>query len=78
MHDILIAKIPRVEFYRVSFQVSDDYKYLILCDTQVVSVANIESISESIVFKPIFKLSQDIFYVSEYNNFKHYNQFGQT
>lgn len=63
--DIFIANIQRAEFHRIYFHVSDDYKYLILCDTQVVSIANIETISEAIKFKPIFKLSQDVFYVSE-------------
>ncbi|XP_031638770.1 prolyl endopeptidase-like [Contarinia nasturtii] len=62
IHDIFIAKIPRGEFHKVSFEVSNDKKYLILCNNQAVFIANIESLCETIELKPIFKLSPDVFY----------------
>lgn len=64
MSDIFIAKIPRFEIHRATFHVSDDYRYLILCDTQMVSIATIELSNKRLRFKPIFNLQQDVFYVS--------------
>lgn len=66
LHDIFIEEIAKTEIHRLSIHVSDDYRYLILGDSRTVSIANIEFLYERIVFKPIFKLSPDVFYVSEF------------
>lgn len=62
--DKLIAKIQRVEAHLVSFQVSNDYKYLILRDNRMLYIANIESMDEKIKFKPIFEMFRSETYVS--------------
>lgn len=62
--DKLIANIPKAETYDVSFEVSNDYKYLILYDSKALYAANIESLEEDVQFKLIFKISQNITYVS--------------
>lgn len=63
--DKLIAKIRKEDADEVSFKVSNDYKYLILCDSQALSAANIESLDCEIEFKPIFKITDNVTYVSE-------------
>lgn len=67
--DILIAKIHKNDIHRATFHVSDDYKYLILCDSQMVSIAAIDSINKRIRFKSIFTVSQDTFYVNISSHF---------
>lgn len=62
--DKLIANIPKSETYDVSFEVSNDYKYLILYGNKALYAANIESLEEDVLFKLIFKISHDISYVS--------------
>ncbi|XP_055322565.1 uncharacterized protein LOC129578284 [Sitodiplosis mosellana] len=52
--DKLISKIQQSEAHELSFNVSYDYKYLILCDSHMLSVANIETLDESITFKMVF------------------------
>lgn len=63
--DKLIAKIRKAEAHAVSFKVSDDYKYLILCGSRMLSIANIESLQERIKFKIVFDIFKDNFYVSK-------------
>lgn len=67
--DILIAKIHKHDIHRASFHVSDDYRYLILCDSQFVSIAAIDSINKRIRFKSIVTVSQDTFYVNILSHF---------
>lgn len=62
--DILISQIPKSEANDLSFEVSGDYKYLILCNSRVISVANIERIDTNMTFKVIFSIVRDAFYVS--------------
>lgn len=62
--DKLIADIKKGEADEVSFEVSNDYKYLLLSDSQSLCAANIESLEGEIVFKQIFKISGDVTYVS--------------
>ncbi|XP_031634996.1 uncharacterized protein LOC116348227 [Contarinia nasturtii] len=54
--DKLIAKIRKSEAHTVSFEVSNDYKYLILCGSRMLSIANIESLADKINFKIIFDI----------------------
>lgn len=61
--DKLIAKIRKAEAYDLSFKVSCDYKYLILCGSRILCIANIENLMEDIKFKMIFEI-QDASYVS--------------
>lgn len=62
--DILIAKIQKSEADELSFRISNDHRYLILFDSQAVYAANIESLTEEIEFKVIFKITGNITYVS--------------
>lgn len=47
----------------LSFRVTQDYKYLILCGSRVLCIANVENLTEDIKFKMIFEI-QDATYVS--------------
>ncbi|XP_031634997.1 prolyl endopeptidase-like [Contarinia nasturtii] len=67
-YDKLIAKIREEDDDIVSFKVSHDYKYLILFDSQALSIANIESLDEDIKFKRIFKINENISYEYVGNN----------
>lgn len=60
--DKLIAKIRKAEEYDLSFKVSCDYKYLILCGTRMLCIANVENLMEDIKFKMVFDI-QDASYV---------------
>lgn len=60
----MISKIKKCDANTVSFRVSNDYKYLILRSSRTLSVASIKSLDREIKFDLIFKLSQDITYVS--------------
>lgn len=62
--DKLIAKIREEDDDCLSFTVSHDYKFLILFDSQALSIASIESLDEEIKFRRIFKLNENISYVS--------------
>lgn len=62
--DKLIAKIQTEEADELSFQISNDHRYLILFDSQAVYAANVESLTEGIQFLVIFKLTGNISYVS--------------
>lgn len=62
--DRLIANIRKEDAEEVSFEVSNDYKYLILVDSQALSAANIESLEGDIEFIPIFKITDNVTYVS--------------
>lgn len=66
--DKLIAKIRKSEAHALSFEVSSDYKYLILRDNRRISIANIESLEGNIKFKSIFEIFQDASYVSNRND----------
>lgn len=48
----------------MTFKVSHDYKFLILFDSQALSIANIESLDDEMKFRRIFKLDENISYVS--------------
>lgn len=63
--DKLIAKIRKEDDDIMSFKVSNDYKTLILVDSHALSTANIESLDEEITFKRIFKINENISYVSK-------------
>lgn len=52
------------ETHTSSFQISGDYKYLILCQSRMVSIANIESLDVKIEFELIFQIFPDVTYVS--------------
>lgn len=60
----MIAQIQKAEAYEISFEISYDHKYLILSDSQALYAANIESLDEEIQFKVIFKLTENVTYVS--------------
>ena len=62
--DILITKIQESEVDEISFKISNDHRYLILFDSQAVYAANVESLTEEIEFKMIFKITGNITYVS--------------
>lgn len=62
--DKLIAQIQKAEAFEISFEISYDHKYLILSDSQALYAANIESLEEEIQFKVIFKITENITYVS--------------
>lgn len=62
--DIFIAAIKKAETHTSSFQISTDYKYLILRESQLLSIANIESLDVKIQFKLIFRIFPDVTYVS--------------
>lgn len=63
-HDKLIARIRKAEAHTVSFEVSNDYKYLILRGSRMLSIANIESLQENIKFKIVFEIFKGGLYVS--------------
>ncbi|XP_055307555.1 uncharacterized protein LOC129571737 [Sitodiplosis mosellana] len=60
--DKLIAKIRKSEAHELSFQVSFDYKYLILRGSRMLCIANIETLEENIKFKLIFEIFADASY----------------
>lgn len=62
--DKLIAMIQKSEAYELSFKVSCDYKYLILCGSRMLCIANVENLAEDVKFKTIFEIIQDASYVS--------------
>lgn len=62
--DELIARIRKSEAHTFSFEVSNDYKYLILRGNRMLSIANIESLEENIKFKTIFEIFKGQLYVS--------------
>lgn len=66
--DKFIAMIPKAESYEISFQISNDHRYLILFDSHAMYAANVESLEEEIEFKVIFKISGNIMYVSKKND----------
>lgn len=61
---MFIAAIKKTETHTSSFQISDDYKYLILRESLMVSIANIESLDEKIELKLILRISPSVTYVS--------------
>lgn len=63
-HDKLIAIIRKAEAHTLSFEVSSDYKYVILRGSRMISIANIESLEEKIKFNIIFEIFKDALYVS--------------
>lgn len=63
--DQLIAKIPNSEAHKLSFQLSYDYKYIILHDSRMLSIANIETLDENRKFKLIFGIVPNASYVSD-------------
>lgn len=62
--DKFIAKIPKAEADEISFKISNDHRYLILCDSQALYAANVESLEQEIQFKVIFKITENVTYVS--------------
>lgn len=66
--DKFIAKIPKAEADEISFKISNDHRYLILCDSQALHAANVESLEQEIQFKVIFKITENITYVSRMDN----------
>lgn len=62
--DKFIVSIRKAETHTSSFQISADYKYLILRESVVVSIANIESLDKKIEFKLIFRIFPEVTYVS--------------
>lgn len=65
--DKLIAKIRKTETHKISFKVSNDFKYLILSGSQMLCIANIDNLEEQIKFKLIFKIFPEKYYVSKWN-----------
>lgn len=66
--DKLIARLRKGDAGKVSFSVSNDYKYLILSGIRMVCIANIENLDQKLKFKLIFEKSQNAVYVSAANN----------
>lgn len=62
--DKLIARLRKGDAGKVSFSVSNDYKYLILSGIRMVCIANIENLDQKLKFKLIFEKSQNVVYVS--------------
>lgn len=62
--DVFVAAIKKAETHTSSFQISNDYKYLILRESKLVSIANVESFDAKIQFKLIFRIFPDVTYVS--------------
>lgn len=62
--DKLIARLRKGDAGKVSFSVSNDYKYLILSGIRMVCIANIENLDQKLKFKLIFEKSQNAAYVS--------------
>lgn len=62
--DKLIARVRKSEAHDISFKVSCDYKYLLLRGSRMLCIANIENLEETIRFKLIFEINQDVCYVS--------------
>ncbi len=61
---MFIVKIRRAETHTSSFDLSSDYKYLILRESLVVSIANVESLDKKIDLKLIFRIFPEVTYVS--------------
>lgn len=62
--DIFITSIKKAETHTSSFQMSNDYKYLILRESRVLSIANVESLDKKIQFRLVFRIFPDVTYVS--------------
>lgn len=65
--DIFITAIKKIETHIMSFQMSNDHKYLILRESRVVSIANIESLDVKIQFRLILRIFPDVTYVNYRN-----------
>lgn len=65
--DVLVVAVRDSTFaetHTSTFQISGDCKYLILQESRMVSIANIESLDVKIEFKLIFQIFSDVTYVS--------------
>ncbi|KAJ6630497.1 Prolyl endopeptidase, partial [Pseudolycoriella hygida] len=60
--DIFMMAIKRNETHATHFQLSTNYEYLILRQSQTLSVANVVSLVEKVEFKLIFKILPDVTY----------------
>lgn len=69
--DKFVRRIFRAETNNVTFRISADYKYLILRDSRSLSIANIESLDDRIIFRDIFIMSPGLTYVSIIENYLH-------
>lgn len=62
--DVHITNITTAETHTSSFELSGDYKYLILFESKAVSIANVESLDVKIEFKLVLLICPDVTYAS--------------